>query len=56
VYTADTAAFPDVLAPPTGVHLTGFVPDSIAYFVDAIVRGAPCPVITVRSTHDRVGD
>jgi predicted dehydrogenase len=41
IYTAEKAAFPDLLAPPTGAHLTGFVLDSIAYFVDAIVRDAP---------------
>ncbi len=41
VYSAQRAAFPDVLAPPTGEHLTGFVLDSIAYFVDAVARGAP---------------
>jgi predicted dehydrogenase len=36
LYTAEKAAFPDLLAPPTGAHLTGFVLDSIAYFVDAV--------------------
>jgi predicted dehydrogenase len=41
VYTEAKAAFPDLLAPPTGVHLTGFVLDSIAYFVDAITRNTP---------------
>lgn len=41
IYTAEKAAFPDLLAPPTGAHLTGFVLDSIAYFVDAVTRGAP---------------
>lgn len=41
IYTAQKAAFPDVLAPPTGVHLTGFVLDSIAYFVDMVTRDAP---------------
>ncbi|MCS6846091.1 MAG: Gfo/Idh/MocA family oxidoreductase [Anaerolineae bacterium] len=41
VYSAERASFPDVLAPPTGEHLTGFVLDSIAYFVDAVTRGAP---------------
>ncbi len=41
IYSADKAAFPDLLAPPTGAHLTGFVLDSIAYFVDAVTRGAP---------------
>lgn len=41
LYTADKATFPDLLAPPTGIHLTGFVLDSIAYFVDAVTTGAP---------------
>lgn len=41
VYTSERATFPDLLAPPTGAHLTGFVLDSIAYFVDAITQGAP---------------
>jgi predicted dehydrogenase len=41
IYTAEKAAFPDLMAPPTGAHLTGFVLDSIAYFVDAVTQGAP---------------
>jgi predicted dehydrogenase len=41
IYSAEKAAWNDVLAPPTGSHLTGFVLDSIAYFVDAVVRDAP---------------
>jgi predicted dehydrogenase len=41
IYTAERAAFPDLLAPPTGAHLTGFVLDSIAYFVDAVTLGVP---------------
>jgi predicted dehydrogenase len=41
LYTAEKAAFPDLLAPPTGEHLTGFVLDSIAYFVDAVRNGTP---------------
>jgi predicted dehydrogenase len=41
LYTAQRASFPDMLAPPTGDHLTGFVLDSIAYFVDAVTQGAP---------------
>jgi predicted dehydrogenase len=40
VYSDEKAAFPDLLAPPTGAHLTGFVLDSIAYFVDAVMRDA----------------
>jgi predicted dehydrogenase len=41
LYSAERAAFPDLLAPPTGEHLTGFVLDSISYFVDAVTLGAP---------------
>lgn len=41
IYSADTASFPDLLAPPTGEHLTGFVLDSIAYFVDMLTHDAP---------------
>jgi predicted dehydrogenase len=41
IYSPDKSALPDVLAPPTGGHLTGFVLDSIAYFVDAVVRDTP---------------
>jgi predicted dehydrogenase len=41
IYSAEKAAFPDLLAPPTGEHLTGFVLDSIAYFVDAVTLGKP---------------
>lgn len=41
IYTSQKAAFPDLLAPPTGSHMTGFVLDSIGYFVDAITLGTP---------------
>jgi len=41
VYTAEKAAFPDNLVPPVGTHLTGFVLDSIAYFIDAVTLGTP---------------
>jgi predicted dehydrogenase len=41
IYSAEKAAWNDVLAPPTGRHATGFVLDSIAYFVDAVVGDAP---------------
>jgi len=41
IYSPEKAAYPDLLAPPTGVHLTGFVLDSIAYFVDAVTKGTP---------------
>jgi predicted dehydrogenase len=41
VYTQEKGVFPDLLAPPTGAHLTGFILDAIAYFVDAVTKGAP---------------
>ena len=41
LYGAEKASFPDLLAPPTGEHLTGFVLDSIVYFVDMLTMGAP---------------
>lgn len=41
----ERATYPDLLAPPTGPHLTGFVLDSIAHFVDTITEGAP-PIAT----------
>jgi predicted dehydrogenase len=41
LYTAERAAFPDLLAPPTGAHLTGFVLDAIASFIDTVTLGAP---------------
>lgn len=37
----ERATYPDLLAPPTGLHLTGFVLDSIVHFIDTIVDGAP---------------
>ena len=41
VYSATKATYPDLLAPPTGEHLTGFILDSIAHFVDAVTLGKP---------------
>jgi predicted dehydrogenase len=41
IYTESKASFPDVLAPPTGPHLTGFVLDSIVRFVDSVIHDAP---------------
>lgn len=41
LYTAEKASYPDMLALPTGDHLTGFVLDSIAYFVDAVAQDKP---------------
>lgn len=41
LYTPDKGSFPDQLVPPVGEHLTGFVLDAVAYFVDAVVAGKP---------------
>lgn len=41
IYSAEKAKFPDLLAPPTGSHMTGFVLDSIAYFIDAVTLDTP---------------
>jgi predicted dehydrogenase len=41
IYSAEKATFPDLLAPPLGEHLTGFILDSIAHFVDAVTMGKP---------------
>ncbi len=41
IYREDRATFPDLLAPPTGDHMTGFVLDSIAYFVDSVTLDTP---------------
>jgi predicted dehydrogenase len=41
IYAEDKAVFPDLLAPPTGVHMTGFILDSISYFVDSVTLDTP---------------
>jgi len=41
IYSENKATYPDLLAPPTGNHLTGFVLDSIAYFVDSVTQNTP---------------
>jgi predicted dehydrogenase len=41
IYSAEKAAFPDLMAPPMGEHLTGFILNSIAHFVDAVTLGKP---------------
>jgi predicted dehydrogenase len=41
LYTPAKGAFPDMLVPPFGPHLTGFVLDAVAHFVDAVVEGKP---------------
>lgn len=40
-YSAEKAIYPDLMAPPTGPHLTGFVLDSIARFIDAVTLDTP---------------
>jgi predicted dehydrogenase len=41
LYSGARAAYPDLLAPPTGSHLTGFVLDSIVHFIDAVTLDRP---------------
>ncbi len=41
VYSEAKATFPDLLAPPLGEHMTGFILDSIAHFIDAVTLGKP---------------
>ena len=41
LYTAEKGAFQDLLAPPFGPHLTGFILDAVAHFVDAVTLGRP---------------
>lgn len=41
VYSATQARYPDVMAPPYGPHLTGFIMDGITHFVDAVAGQRP---------------
>jgi predicted dehydrogenase len=41
LYTADKGTFPDMMVPPFGPRLTGFVLDAVAHFVDAVTEGKP---------------
>lgn len=41
LYTGEKGTFPDMLVPPFGPRLTGFVLDAVAHFVDAIVEERP---------------
>lgn len=41
LYGEQKAVFPDLLAPPSGPHLTGFVLDSIVHFIDAVTLDRP---------------
>lgn len=41
IYAVDSARFPDVMAPPYGEHMTGFIMDAISEFVDAVAGRRP---------------
>jgi predicted dehydrogenase len=41
LYTAEKGSFPDMLVPPFGPHLTGFVLDAVVHFVAAVTEGKP---------------
>ena len=41
LYTAEKGSFPDMLVPPFGPHLTGFVLDAVVHFVGAVTEGKP---------------
>jgi len=41
LYTSEKGAFPDMLVPPFGPHLTGFVLDAVVHFIDAVTLGKP---------------
>ncbi len=41
LYTRQKGTFPDMLVPPFGPHLTGFVMDAIVHFVAAVTEGKP---------------
>lgn len=41
LYTAGKGSFPDMLVPPFGPHLTGFVLDAVVHFVGAVTEGKP---------------
>jgi predicted dehydrogenase len=41
LYSADSVRYPDVMAPPYGHHMTGFIMDSISEFVDAALGRRP---------------
>jgi predicted dehydrogenase len=41
LYTAEKGMFQDMVVPPFGPHLTGFVLDAVAHFVESVVNGKP---------------
>ena len=41
LYTSEKGTFPDMLVPPFGPHLSGFVLDAVVHFIDAVTLGKP---------------
>jgi len=41
LYTPAKGSFPDMLVPPFGPHMTGFVLDAVAHFIESVVDGKP---------------
>lgn len=41
LYTEQKGAFADMLVPPFGPHLTGFVLDAVVHFIESVVTDAP---------------
>ena len=41
LFTDTKGSYPDMLVPPFGPHLTGFVLDSIVHFIEAVTEGKP---------------
>jgi predicted dehydrogenase len=41
LYTGEKGSFPDMLVPPFGPHLTGFVLDAVVHFIEAVIEGKP---------------
>lgn len=41
LYGRDKGLFPDMMVPPFGPRLTGFVLDAVAHFVEAVTEGKP---------------
>lgn len=39
LYTPEKGAFQDMVVPPFGPHLTGFVLDAVVHFIEAVVNG-----------------
>lgn len=41
LYTPEKGAFQDMVVPPFGPHLTGFVLDAVAHFIESVVNDKP---------------